>query len=197
MEQDQRRVLQACDAVGDFIAYWGFKGIYGRIWAYLAMRKAPTHQADIARTFGVSRALVSGSIAELLRLGLVRQVGAGRNAPVAANLDVWPTISDVLRGREWMLLESARQSFLGALEEVEVTERGGGNSTFDTRHIRFLLTMTEIAQGLLKLLLALRTPTQKLNLSRWSQRARSVVRGVQTAMHGGGETTSATKPAAT
>ena len=32
-----RRVLEVCDAIGEFIEYWGFKSIHGRVWAMLAL----------------------------------------------------------------------------------------------------------------------------------------------------------------
>jgi len=68
----QRRVVRVCEATGEFIAWWGFKSIHGRIWALLALSRDPVSQAELSRTLGVSRALVSGAIAELLEYGLVR-----------------------------------------------------------------------------------------------------------------------------
>src|SRR5690349_15490510 len=102
-----RAVGRAASAVGEFIAYWGFKSIHGRLWTLLAVSVEPQSQASLARACGVSRALVSASIDELTSYGLVRAVGEGRNAPYVAVFDVWPTIADVLRSREWMLIEKA------------------------------------------------------------------------------------------
>ena len=36
-----RRVMEVCDSIGDFIEYWGFKAIHGRVWALLALSTDP------------------------------------------------------------------------------------------------------------------------------------------------------------
>ena len=82
------RVLQVCDTVGTFIAWWGFKAIHGRVWTLLALRGAPMSQAEIGRTLSVSRALISGAMQELTAYGLVRAVGEGRTAPYEAVMDL-------------------------------------------------------------------------------------------------------------
>ena len=96
-----RRVLEVCDSIGDFIEYWGFKGIHGRVWALLALSTDPLAQVQIAQYLGVSRSLVSGVIAELVERGLVRSIDSSRNSPYVALTDFWPTVASVLRSREW------------------------------------------------------------------------------------------------
>ncbi len=76
------RVLQVCDTVGSFIAWWGFKAIHGRVWTLLALRGAPMSQAEIGRTLSVSRALVSGAVHELV------PGRAARSEPFPAPLDL-------------------------------------------------------------------------------------------------------------
>ena len=66
------RILGVCDAVGAFIEGWGFRAIHGRVWALLALSRAPMPQTVIAETLGVSRSLVSLAISELMEYGLVR-----------------------------------------------------------------------------------------------------------------------------
>ncbi|MDP6946679.1 MAG: hypothetical protein QF464_21195 [Myxococcota bacterium] len=165
------RVLQVCDAVGSFIAWWGFKAIHGRIWTLLALRGAPMSQAEIGRTLSVSRALVSASVHELEDFGLVRPVGAGRLAPYEAVMDVWPVISDVMRGREWMMIESARVSLEAALEEAELIADTEGSVPWSLDRIRLLLGLTEMAQTLLKILIKLRVPRSRDALGGWLGRA--------------------------
>ncbi|MBI4819090.1 MAG: MarR family transcriptional regulator [Deltaproteobacteria bacterium] len=175
----ERRILQACDAVGEFIAYWGFKNIHGRIWTLLALRREPLTQADISRKLGVSRGLVSMSIDDLRKYGLVRSVGDERGAPCAAVFDVWPTVSDILRSREWMLVETARLAFEGALEELNLAEARGARTAYDPSRVRALLAMTEVAQGFLKILLKLRAPPQLEVFTGWLGRATGVVARVR------------------
>jgi DNA-binding transcriptional regulator GbsR (MarR family) len=163
-ERVAARILKVCDAVGDFIEYWGFKAIHGRIWTLLALRREPLSQVEIAEFLNVSRSLVSGAVAELTKLGLVQSLSDHRNAPYEAVVDIWPTISDVLRGREWMLIESARLALEGAIEEIELR---GRVTNWDLDRMRFLLRMTEIAQAFLRLLIGIRVPRKLEGLGEW------------------------------
>lgn len=165
------RVLQACDTVGSFIAWWGFKAIHGRVWTLLALRGAPMSQAEISRTLSVSRALVSGAVGELMGFGLVRSVGSGRTAPYEAVMDVWPVISDILREREWMMLESARVSLEAAVEEAELMKDTGAEMVWSLERMRVLLGLTEMAQTFLKILIKLRLPRSNDALGAWLARA--------------------------
>ena len=175
MDLVSRRVLAVCDKVGDFIAYWGFKSIHGRIWAYLALYKVPVPQAELARVLNVSRSLVSESMAELQRWGLVRPASDEHHAPYTAVVDIWPTISDVLRTREWLLIESTRMSLEGALEAIEREERAGNPSPFDASRVRLLLTMTEIAQAFIRLLIRMRqAPTD--SFGQWVAKASGMLK---------------------
>lgn len=174
-----RRVLEVCDAAGRFIEYWGFKAILGRIWMLLALRSEPMSQSEVAEVFGVSRSLVSGAIAELTRRGLVTGVGDHRNAPYTAIFDVWPSIADVLRSREWMLIETARLALVAALDEVEYAERRGQKTNYDPQRMRSLLLMTESAQAFLRTLLAIRSSRPVESLAGWVSRASEIVQSLR------------------
>jgi DNA-binding transcriptional regulator GbsR (MarR family) len=170
-ERADRRVQEACRAVGDFIAYWGFKKIHGRVWATLATRKEPLSQAAIARLLGVSRALVSATIDDLSSHGLVRSTGPERHAPYVAVFDVWPTIADVLRSREWLLVERARVAFAAALTEVEALERQGRRTPYDRVRLGALLSMTQVARAFLRILIGLRRAPAQKSLGGWAGKA--------------------------
>lgn len=173
------RILPVCDAVGAFIEAWGFRSIHGRVWSLLALRKTPMAQAEIAETLGVSRSLVSLAIAELSEHGLVRPISDARNAPYEASLDVWPTITDVIRTREWMLIERARLTLESALAEAEYREEAGIPSDFDKGRIKLLLSMTELAQTTLRALLAVRMPRSLDAFGSWLTRTRSTIEKLQ------------------
>lgn len=177
-----RRVLDVCDATGAFIEYWGFKGILGRVWALLALRASPMPQTEIANLLGVSRSLVSGAVAELQRRGLVRAVGEHRNAPYEAVVDVWPTIAEVLRSREWMLIESSRLALDAAIEEAEILESQGITLDYDLARMRMLLLMTETAQGFLRTLIAMRSAKPIESLTGWVSRASEFVLSLRTSI---------------
>jgi hypothetical protein len=173
-----RAVLQVAQAAGAFIEYWGFKAIHGRIWTLLALHREPLPQSEIADLLGVSRSLVSSAIAELTEYGLVRAVDEHRNAPYEAVIDIWPTIADVLRSREWMLLEGARVALEAAIEEAEIAAAAplpGEPLRWDVDRLRMLLSLTEMAQGFLKMVIALRMPRAPENLGGWLGRAQNLV----------------------
>ena len=169
------RVLQVCDTVGAFIAWWGFKAIHGRVWTLLALRGRPVSQAEVARTLGVSRALVSSAVSELSGYGLVRPVGTSRHAPWEAVMDVWPVISDVLRSREWMMIESARVALEAAIEEAEFAAEDGDEVDWNVPRMRVLLGLTETAQAFLRILVKLRLPKTFDAIGGWLSRASSVL----------------------
>ncbi|PKN56989.1 MAG: hypothetical protein CVU56_13195 [Deltaproteobacteria bacterium HGW-Deltaproteobacteria-14] len=165
------RVLHVADAVGEFIAWWGFKAIHGRIWALLALSSGPRAQAEVADLLGVSRALVSAAMHELHERGLVRPVGDSRQAPWVAVMDVWPVIADVLRQREWILIERARVTLEAAIEEAELLEAADEHIGFDLDRMRVLLNLTEMAQRFLRILVSLRVPRSIASLGDWLVKA--------------------------
>ena len=171
-----RRVLRIGDAVGEFIAYWGFKSILGRVWTLLALHREPLTQTQIAEALGVSRALVSGAMSELSDWGLVRPLGTSRKSRYEAVIDVWPTISDILRSREWQLVDNARLALEGAIEQAELERVSGHEVRYDVGRMKFLLAMTEMAQRFLRMVISLRTPASAKKLSAWAGKASSVVR---------------------
>lgn len=172
------RVRQVCEAVGNFIEYWGFKAIHGRIWTLLALSTEPLTQVEVSDFLEVSRSLVSGAMAELVQHGLVQPVDERRNAPYRAVLDIWPTVTDVLREREWMLVEAARVALEGAVEAALLsTERP---PRFALDRMRFLLRMTELAQAFLRMLMGLRVPRKLEGLGSWLKDTAKFLQGLST-----------------
>jgi len=172
----EKRVLRVCDSAGAFIEWWGFRAIHGRVWTLLALKGTPMPQSTVANTLGVSRALVSNAISELTEFGLVRPVEDHRNSPYEATIDVWPTISDILRTREWMLMESARVALESAIEEAETQAESGYDLTFDLERMKILLTMTETAQAFLRTIVGMRIPKPLEGLAGWAGKAAALVR---------------------
>jgi DNA-binding transcriptional regulator GbsR (MarR family) len=173
------RVVQVADSVGAFIEAWGFRAIHGRVWALLMLKGAPLAQAEIAELLGVSRSLINLAVSELTEYGLVRPVGTTRNAPYEASLDIWPTITDVLRSREWMLVERARLALESLLIELDEAEKRGETSGFDGRRARVMLAMTELAQVTLRLFLAVRMPRSLAEFGPWLVRTSQQIKRLQ------------------
>lgn len=90
------------EQVGDFIQYWGFKRIHGKIWAHIYLSAIPLDATTLVKRLKVSKALVSFSIHDLLEYDVIREVARGRGRTVLyeANPDVTTVILNVLRLRE-------------------------------------------------------------------------------------------------
>lgn len=170
------KVRQVCDAVGAFIEYWGFRAIHGRIWAVLALSTEPLNQVEVSEFLEVSRSLVSGAMAELVQHGLVEPTDDRRNAPYRAVVDIWPTIADVLRAREWMLVEAARLALEGAVQAAELSTETPPR--FAVERLRRLLRMTELAQVFLRMLMGLRVPRKLEGLGGWLKDSAKFLQGL-------------------
>jgi len=175
-ERLQGLIRRVCEAVGDFIEYWGFKAVHGRIWTLLTLATEPMSQVEIAEFLGVSRSLVSGAVADLTKRGLVQPLSDHRNAPYQAVVDIWPSISEVLRGREWMLIEAARLALDSAIEEVELV---GGVTRWDLERLEFLLRLTELAQAFLRLLIGIRVPRKLKGVGDWLKSSAQFMRSLR------------------
>ena len=143
-------VLQACDAVGRFIEYWGFKAVHGRVWTYLTLRGQPVRQIEISTTLGLSRASVSVTLAELEKLTLVRRSSTAKRSPWESQTTVWPVITDILRKREGVILREAQDALGKALRAIDHQP-----GKYHPERLRELLTMTDMMHALLRLLLGL------------------------------------------
>lgn len=109
--------------VGNFIQYWGFKNVQGRIWAHLYISKNPLDAADLMARLKVSKALVSISIKEMLEYEVIEEVGKSDRGTILyqAATNQEKVILNVLRKRERMMLShiSSAHSLCSALAEKE------------------------------------------------------------------------------
>ena len=168
--------MEVADAIGDFIAYWGFKSIHGRVWTVIALRAEPTTQTQVCQILGASRASVSMVVSELVGHGLLRAVDNRRNAPYVAVFDFWPVVADVLRKREWLLLERARLALEAAVEAGERDMKRDRHHQFALDRMRQLLRLTEVGQSILKVLISVRNFEATEKLGSWAREAGRLMR---------------------
>jgi DNA-binding transcriptional regulator GbsR (MarR family) len=92
--------------IGDFIEYWGFKNVHGRIWAHLFLAGCGLDSNDLIQRLGISKALVSMSISELMEYDVIRAAGKSERGTILYNCnpDLPTIIANVLRKRERRLL---------------------------------------------------------------------------------------------
>ena len=98
--------------VGDFICYWGFKRIHGRLWTHIYLAKSPLDAGKLMQRLKVSKALISLSLNDLLKYDVILENGKSERGTqtYVANPNVLDVILNVLRRRERKMLSKAESS---------------------------------------------------------------------------------------
>lgn len=98
--------------VGDFICYWGFKKIHGKIWTHIFLSAQPIDAGQLMQRLAVSKALISLSLNDLLRYDVILESGKSSRGTqtYVANPDVLDVILNVLRRRERKMIAKAETS---------------------------------------------------------------------------------------
>ena len=149
------------DQIGDFIQSWGFKKIHGRIWTHLFLSGVPLDATTLVKRLGVSKALISFSVHDLLEYEVIREVARGRGRTVLyeANPNVTAVIMSVLRQRERKLMAQV-MSACQQLETAPSVVRQELNVHEDK--LRALKGMIGSAQGALDFILQTATDEKDL-----------------------------------
>ena len=140
--------------VGEFIQYWGFKKVHGRIWTHLFLSDHPLDAGDLGKRLKISKALVSMSIADLMEYDVIEEVGKGDQGTTLyrANPDQTKVIFNVLRRRERRLLASVH----GAWQQLaRVPSSGGAPAGIDAKEVSRLGAWITSAQALLDAMISL------------------------------------------
>ena len=100
------QISDLANQVGNFLQYWGFKRVHGRIWTVLYLSKNHLDAAALRNRLKISKALVSLSMRDLLRYGVVEEVGKSRRGTTLyrATNDVRHAVVKVLQEREYEMV---------------------------------------------------------------------------------------------
>jgi DNA-binding transcriptional regulator GbsR (MarR family) len=155
----QKADLAVADAVGALMELWGFRRQLGRIWAVLFLSDRPLAAPDLCDRLQISTGLLSMSLAELRRWGVVRsvEVPGDRKEHFEAETNVWKLVARVLREREKRAVEHALAAFERALAEVraalaDVDPAVKAQARFKVRRLEVLSDLARAALNVLKLL---------------------------------------------
>ncbi len=114
--------------VGDFISYWGFKHVHGRLWTHLYLSETPLDAAQLRQKLGVSKALISLTLSDLMRFNVILEIEKSAHGTqlYVANPDVLDVILNVLRRRERKMLAQAETThrLLGLLGPEKLKRSG-------------------------------------------------------------------------
>ncbi|MEC7278254.1 MAG: hypothetical protein VXV96_18170 [Bdellovibrionota bacterium] len=111
-EQLVRDVDALCESVGEFIRYWGFKKIHGKIWCHLFLSTQPLDATELIERTEVSKACMSQSLAELLDYQVIEVLDdSKKKKQYIPNRNILTVITGVLRKREQNILCSIHSQF--------------------------------------------------------------------------------------
>ncbi len=139
---------------------WGFRHQLGRIWAVLFLSERPLAAPDLCGRLGISTGLLSMSLRELRRWGVVRGVAVAgdRKEHYQAETDVWRMVRRVLAEREKRAVEQALAVFEAALADArvalrDVDPRVERAARHRVQRLSQLVALTRGAVGILRALL--------------------------------------------
>lgn len=152
------------EKIGDFIQYWGFKKIHGRIWTHIFLAEEPLDAQTLICRLKVSKALMSFSLNDLLGYSVIEEAGkSARNTQLyRVNTDFISVILNVLRRREKRLLTTIEGSFR-AFKDLPITEQKQLN--VDPERVRCLGLLIKEAQSTLAGMLSL----QAVDFKQWQE----------------------------
>ena len=123
--------------IGDFMEYWGYKKVHGHIWCHLFLSDRPLDASDIMQRLGISKALVSISLKELLQHGVIEEAEKSPRGTrtYQAKEDITRPILETLRRREQRMITAilGAHTILSRFETSELKKLG-----IDRKKLEFL-----------------------------------------------------------
>jgi DNA-binding transcriptional regulator GbsR (MarR family) len=151
--------LAVADAVGALMELWGFRRQLGRVWAVLFLSERPLCAPDLCDRLQISTGLLSMSLAELRRWGVVRpvEVAGDRKEHYEAETNVWKLVTRVLREREMEAVRGALATFDRALSEIrgalaDLDPAVKAQARFKARRLEQLVELSRAALNVLRIL---------------------------------------------
>lgn len=99
---------QVLKSVGQFMEYWGFKAVHGKIWACIFLAKSPVDASFLIEQLKVSKAAISLGLKDLLYYKVILEVEkeGPSTQKYVSNPDLVDVICNVLRFREKKMLQT-------------------------------------------------------------------------------------------
>ena len=139
------------EKVGEFIQYWGFKAVQGRMWCYLFLMKEPLSSIQLSQLLEISPALVTQSVQVLLSYRVILEVEKGPNGVLRfqANPNVAEAVAGVLKGREALMLDKILDS-QRALDQESEANTSIGDIKVDRKRVKQIGQWVSLANLFLK-----------------------------------------------
>ena len=120
---DLKEFKKFSQLIGEFMEYWGFKKVHGRIWVLAYLSDHPIDAQEIMKRLKISKALVSITLKDLIEYQVLIEKGMSEigTRTYIANPNVAEVIQKVLLKREKVMLNQIKIAFK-KLEQVPKTE---------------------------------------------------------------------------
>lgn len=163
LKHSKHELSQAAKSIGDFIEYWGFKSIHGRIWALIYLSNTPISTPEIVRTLEISKASASIGINDLIERELITASGKVRNGGVTyvSNENVGEIVRSILKERELNLIlkTEAHLKILSSFSKAEMKSNNISKEKLDQ--------LSDLTQASKKMLIKI-TSSRFKNMATWS-----------------------------
>ncbi len=147
-----KSVLNLTEEIGNFIQYWGFKKIHGKVWALIFLSEKPVDANFLIDNLGVSKSLVSMTIKDLLVYNVILECPKeGPTLCYAPNLKIKDVIFDVLSQRESVMLLKIK----AACRLASTSNSQGMETEISNKRLSQMTLMVDAAGSYLKKLLTL------------------------------------------
>ena len=153
--------LQAADAIGRLMEFWGFRRHMGRLWTVLYLSPEPMTTAELSETLRLSSSAVSLSLGELVRWGAVRKTWrpGERKDFYEAEGSVWKLLRRVYERRELNLIREAVDTFADAQARLDEARSSLGPEErrrvdFMRKRLSRLSALSRAGERLVRLLVA-------------------------------------------
>jgi len=145
--------LKLAELIGNFIEYWGFKAVHGRIWTMIFLSKEPVNAKFLIDKLDISKALVSMSIKDLLHYNVITEVekDGPSTQKYTFNPDIFTVVTNVLKTRESQLLREINEQISKTKATVK---RNNDEDDVCTDQLQALAEMAEAAEVTLSSLLS-------------------------------------------
>jgi DNA-binding transcriptional regulator GbsR (MarR family) len=153
--------LQAADAIGRLMEFWGFRRHMGRLWTILYLSPEPMTTTELSETLRLSSSAVSLSLGELVRWGAVRKTWrpGERKDFYEAEGSVWKLLRRVYERRELNLIREAVDTFAEAQARLDEARSALGPEErrrvdFMRKRLSRLTALSRAGERLVRLLVA-------------------------------------------
>lgn len=119
-DEIMQRKQHLAASVGEFIKYWGFKEIHGKLWLHIYLSERPITAKELTTLLGVTKGAVSTALSEMIAYQVIEKVNLGdaRSPGYQSNTDLVNVIYNVLRNRELKLTTKILENIDALKEEM-------------------------------------------------------------------------------